>query len=53
MMFEKRILMNWENSRNLKSSDYYPLIELAIYKAFFLYFYIENAKTLSFTFTKW
>ena len=53
MMFEKRILMNCEKRRNLKSKEFYPLIELAIYKALFLYFYKEKAKTLIFTFTKW
>lgn len=53
IMFEKRILMNWEKRRNLKSRDSSPFIEFAISKAFFLYFSMENAKTLIFTFTKW
>jgi hypothetical protein len=53
IMFENRILMNCEKRRNLKSKEFYPLIELAIYKALFLYFYKEKAKTLIFTFTKW
>lgn len=51
-MLEKRILMNCEKSRNLKSKDSSPFMELAMSRAFFLYFYIENAKTFSFTFTK-
>jgi hypothetical protein len=53
MMLEKSIRMNWEKSKNLKSSDSSPFIELAISRAFFLYFSIENAKTFSFTLTKW
>ncbi len=53
MILEKSIRMNCENSKNLKSNDYYPFIELAISSAFCLYFYIENANTFSFTFTKW
>ena len=51
-MLEKSILMNWEKSRNLKSRDSSPLMEFAISKALFLYFYIENANTLSLTLTK-
>lgn len=38
IIFEKRILMNCEKRRNLKSNEFYPLIELAISKALFLYF---------------
>ena len=52
-MLEKRILMNWENSKNLKSREFYRFIDLAISKALPLYFSITMWNTFTFTRTKW
>lgn len=40
-MLENRILMNWENSKNLKSKEFYFFISSAMLRALDLYFYIS------------